>query len=70
MAPCTTTVRGLATEVELDPAMDPVMRPCVVALDSVEAVSVGFLIERLGTLDSARMRAICAALAIATGCPG
>jgi mRNA interferase MazF len=63
-------VRGLATEVELDPAMDPVMRHCVVALDSVEAVSVGFLIERRGALDSARMSAICAALAIATGCPG
>ena len=68
VAPCTTSVRGLATEVELDPATDPVLRPCVVALDSAESVSVGFLTERIGSLDSARMSQICTALAVATGC--
>jgi mRNA interferase MazF len=70
VAPCTTRIRGLATEVELHPDLDPVVRPCVVALDSVESVSVGFLTERIGTLDSARMTQICRALAIATGCSG
>lgn len=68
VAPCTTKIRGLATEVELDPTTDPVLRHCVVALDSVESVSVGFLVERIGRLEDVRMRQICDALAIAAGC--
>jgi mRNA interferase MazF len=70
IGPCTTTVRGLATDVELRPGSDPVPRPCVVNLDSVENVPVALLVDRLGRLEDARMSAICAALAIATGCPG
>lgn len=68
VAACTTTVRGLPTEVALDPATDPVVRHCVVALDALESVSVGFLTERLGRLEEARMREVCAALAVAVGC--
>lgn len=68
IAPCTTTIRGLSTEVLLEPGDDPVGRPTVVNLDSVEKVSVGLLIEPLGQLSDARMRQICAALAVATGC--
>lgn len=68
VAPCTTTVRGLPSEVLLDPGDDPVPRPTAVNLDSVESVSVGVLVERLGRLSDGRMRQICAALAIAVGC--
>lgn len=68
VAPCTTTVRGLPSEVVLEPGDDPIGRRSAVNLDSVESVSIGVLVERLGTLSSARMSEICAALSIATDC--
>jgi mRNA interferase MazF len=68
VAPCTTTVRGLASEVVLEPGDDPVPRETAVNLDSVESVSVGLLVERLGRLSDTRMRDVCAALAVATDC--
>ena len=39
-----------------------------VDLDSVESVSVGVLVERLGTLSGTRMSEICVALSVATDC--
>ncbi|MFV0405994.1 MAG: type II toxin-antitoxin system PemK/MazF family toxin [Propioniciclava sp.] len=68
IAPCTTTMRGLASEVSLEPGSDPVPRPSAVNLDSVESVSLAVLVERLGRLGDDRMREICAALAIAVDC--
>ncbi len=68
VAPCTTTVRGLPSEVVLEPGEDPVPREIAVNLDSVESVSVGLLVERLGRLGDARMNDVCAALAVATDC--
>ena len=68
VAPCTTTIRDLASEVVLEPGEDPVPRRCAANLDSVESVSVGVLVERLGRLSDARMREICAALAVAIDC--
>jgi mRNA interferase MazF len=59
VAPCTTNVRGRATEVALDPEHDPVPIGCVVNLDSLDAVSVGLLVERAGRLSSDRMHEIC-----------
>ena len=68
VAPCTTTIRGLVSEVVLEPSEDPVPRDCVVNLDSVESVSIGVLVERLGRLADGRMREVCAALAVAVDC--
>jgi len=68
VAPCTTTIRGLASEVVLDPETDPVPRHCAVNLDSVESVSVGVLVDRLGRLADARMRELCRALEVAVDC--
>jgi mRNA interferase MazF len=68
VAPCTTTVRGLPSEVVLEPGDDPVPRRSAVNLDSVESVSIGLLVDRLGRLSDQRMREICAALAVAVGC--
>ena len=68
VAPCTTTIRGIASEVALEPGEDPVPRPCVANLDSVESVSLGVLVERLGRLADSKMRAMCAALEIAVDC--
>jgi mRNA interferase MazF len=68
VGPCTTTIRGIPTEVLLDPAEDPVPLPSAVNLDSVESVAVGSLVERLGRLADDRMDRICQALAIAVDC--
>ncbi|KAB7744167.1 toxin [Nostocoides sp. F2B08] len=68
VAPCTTTIRGLQSEVVLEPDDDPVPRRSAVNLDSVESVSLGILVERLGRLADDRMRQICAALAVAVDC--
>ncbi|HEY5783573.1 MAG TPA: type II toxin-antitoxin system PemK/MazF family toxin [Microlunatus sp.] len=68
IAPCTTTIRGLISEVVLDPTGDPVPRLCAVNLDSVESVSLAVLVDRLGRLSDERMRQVCAALAVAVDC--
>jgi mRNA interferase MazF len=70
IAPCTTTVRGLASEVVLDPDTDPVPRRCAVNLDSIESVSIAMLVERLGRVGDERMTDVCAALNIAVACSG
>ncbi len=53
IAPCTTNVRGLPSEVSLEPDEDPVPQRSTVNLDSVESVSVAALVERLGRLGDA-----------------
>jgi mRNA interferase MazF len=68
IAPCTTTIRGLVSEVELEPDADPVPRRSAVNLDSVESVSLAVLVDRLGRLSDSRMRQVCAALAVAVDC--
>jgi len=70
VGPCTTTVRGIPTEVLLEPPDDPVPLVSVVNLDSIESVSVATLVDRLGRLSDDRMREICEALAIAVDCQG
>jgi mRNA interferase MazF len=70
IGPCTTTIRGIPSEVLLEPAEDPIPRTSVVNLDSVESVSVATLVERLGRLSDARMRQVCAALEVAVACEG
>lgn len=68
IAPCTTTIRSLSSEVILEPGPDPIPLRSAVNLDSVESVSLGVLVERLGRLADTPMREICAALAIAVDC--
>ena len=70
IAPCTTTIRGLFSEVVLEPGDDPVPRPCAINLDSVESVSVAVLVERLGRLSDTRMSEVCSALEVAVDCNG
>jgi len=45
--------------------VDPIPRPSAVNLDSVESVSVGVLVQRIGRLSDDRMVQICAALEVA-----
>lgn len=68
VAPCTTTIRGLTSEVVLEPGDDPIPRVTAVNLDSVESVSVTALVDRLGVLSSQRMREVWAALEVAVDC--
>ena len=68
IGPCTTVVRGLASEVVLDPDIDPIPRRSAINLDSVESVSVGVLVQRIGRLSDNRMRQVCAALEVAVAC--
>ena len=70
VAPCTTTIRGLPSEVVLEPGDNPIPRRSAVNLDSVESVSIGVLVERLGRLADSRMREICGALEVAVDCRG
>lgn len=70
VAPCTTTIRGLVSEVILDPDHDPIPLPSAVNLDSVESVSIAALVTRVGRLGDSRMREVCAALAVAVDCAG
>jgi mRNA interferase MazF len=70
IGPCTTTIRGIPSEVLLEPTEDPIPLRSVVNLDSVESVSISTLVERLGRLGDDRMRQICSALEIAVACEG
>ncbi|CAN5544395.1 type II toxin-antitoxin system PemK/MazF family toxin [soil metagenome] len=69
VAPCTTTIRAIPSEVVLEPGDDPIPRRSAVNLDSVESVSVAVLVRRLGRLADARMREVCGALGVAVDCP-
>jgi len=68
VAPCTTTIRDLPSEVVLEPDDDPIGRRCAVNLDSIESVSTEVLVERIGALGGVRMREICQALEVAVDC--
>ena len=68
IAPCTTNIRQIPSEVVLEPGADPVPRLCAANLDSVESVSIAVLVERLGRLSDERMREVCAALDVAVDC--
>ena len=70
VAPCTGSIRGLVSEVALDPDEDPVPCECVVNLDSVQNVPVESLVRRLGRLSGVRMHAVCVALSKAVDCRG
>lgn len=68
VAPCTTTIRGLPSEIVLEPDEDPIPRISAVNLDSIESVSIGTLTQRMGRLSDERMRQLCTALNVAVDC--
>lgn len=70
VAPCTTNIRGVASEVALDPDADPISRSSAVNLDSIESVLVAVLVSRIGRPSDHRMREICPALNVAVVCSG
>lgn len=70
VAPCSTVVRGLPSEVVLEPGEDPVDRLCAAQADSLTDLPVVVLTRRLGRLSDHAMRQLCAALNVAAGCSG
>lgn len=69
VAPITSTIRGVPSEVVLGPE-EGMKQPCAVNLYNLVTVSRGSVGRRVARLDERRMRAVCAALAFALGCDG
>jgi mRNA interferase MazF len=67
VAPITSTIRGVASEVVLG-IEDGMKQPCVANLHNVMTVSQQGLGRRLAQLSSQRMKEVCAAMAFALGC--
>ncbi len=59
--PATGTVRGIAAEVPLE-IDDGMRRPCALSLDNTFLARKALLVEKITTLDSERLAAVCAAL--------
>ena len=69
VAPITSTIRGVPSEVVLGPE-DGMKQSCVANLHNVMTVNQQALGRRLTQLGPRRMREVCAALAFALGCDG
>lgn len=67
VAPITSTIRGVASEVHLSEA-DGLKRPCVVNLHNTVTVPKVWLGRRVATLSPERLREVCSALGFALGC--
>jgi mRNA interferase MazF len=69
VAPITSTVRGVPSEVALGPE-DGMKQACAANLHNVVTVNQENLGRRLTQLSPRRLREVCAALAFALGCDG
>ncbi len=67
VAPMTTTVRGIPTEVSLGPD-DGVKVESAATFDNVRSVAKGFLTRRLGAIAPGRWHEVCAAVRAAIDC--
>lgn len=66
-APVTATVRGISTEVPVNP-LDGVRVDSVANLDNLQLLARSRLVRRVGRARTVTMTAICAALAVAVDC--
>jgi mRNA interferase MazF len=67
VAPITSTIRGVPSEVALNEE-DGMKSPCAVNLHNAVTISQDRLGRRMAKLSSSRMREICAALHFSLGC--
>lgn len=67
VAPVTSTIRGVASEVQLSES-DGLKKPCAVNLHNVVTVPKDWLGRRVAALGPERMEEICSALGFALGC--
>jgi mRNA interferase MazF len=63
----TRTLRGIPTEVRLDPD-DGMPTECAINLDNLRTVPKAHLTERITTLSGKQMHEVCRALSVANGC--
>ena len=68
VAEVTTSIRGLATEVEVDHAAVGLERPSVINCDGVHTIVQASLTGPIGEVDDATMRRVCSAVTYALGC--
>jgi len=69
VAPITSTIRGVPSEVQLSEE-DGMKTPCAVNLHNAVTVSQRRLGRRVAQLNSMRMQEVCAALRFSLGCDG
>lgn len=67
VAPLTTRIRDIPTEVVLTPEHDGVPSECAISLDNIQTVQKDSLDDYLTTLSSARMREVVTAIEFAFG---
>ncbi len=67
VAPITSTIRGVPSEVCLNEA-DGMKGPCAVNLHNIVTVSKAHLGRRVAVLSPERLREVCAALGFAVAC--
>lgn len=67
IAPITSTIRGVPSEVVIGPE-DGVKQPCAVNLHNVITVANAAIGRRVAHLGEERMREVCSALAFVLGC--
>lgn len=67
VAPVTSTIRGLSTEVAIGPS-DGIRRPSVANLDNLQLVARTELRRRVGSVSAATLELFCDAAARAIGC--
>ncbi len=65
--PATTTIRGIATEVLLEPS-DGMPAECVLTVDNAETIRKVHFVERVCQLDPSKVRAVCDVLSLAVEC--
>jgi mRNA-degrading endonuclease toxin of MazEF toxin-antitoxin module len=68
VAEISTTVRGLAAEVEIDLEETGVERNSVINCDGLHTVARTMLEHRVGAVDNATMVQVCSAISYALGC--
>ena len=66
--PATRTIRGIPTEVALS-RDDGMPEDCALSLDNLTVIPRSLFAERICRLRAERLREVCAALGVATGCP-
>jgi len=69
VAPISSTVRGVRSEIRLD-VEDGMKGPCVVNAHNIVTVRKDQIGRRVARLSEARMRGVCTAVAFALGCDG
>jgi len=67
VAPLTTTIRDIPTEVVLYPELDDVLESCAVNLDNLQTIPKANIGARLTTLSQEKMRTVEKALCFALG---